>query len=298
MSVFVVGCGSVGSALAAELAVRGTPVIGGHCRTERSAQEARQATGLNVTFGPLPSELKSAQTVILAVPDPELPGVAAALREFELLGAGQVALHCAGALPASVLSPLTELGVAIGAFHPLLSFADHGVARSLLRGAAFAIDGDPAARQRATELAESLGGQPFVVTGADRPLYHAAAAIASNHLVALVAHAVRCLEPVGLDTTAALSALSPLLHSTLANLDMVGLPRALTGPVSRGDSETVEGHVRALSSRSAEEEETYRVMAMACLSVARDQGRLSDLEVERIEAALNSKPLDTEMSIK
>jgi predicted short-subunit dehydrogenase-like oxidoreductase (DUF2520 family) len=284
--VYIVGCGSVGTALALAFLRRGVAVAGAHCRTPAGASRAGRATGLEVTSGSVPSSIPPAATVLLAVPDPAIRDVADALRERGALSARQVVLHCSGARSSAELDALREHCSGVGCFHPLLSFADPALASELLPAAAFAVEGDPVAVRTARSLAVALGGEAIHVAADDRPLYHAAAAIASNHLVALCSHAARCLRPVGIPRDVAVRALATLMRSTVANLDRVGLPGALTGPISRGDAGTVAAHLQAISGRAPADLDLYVAMAREALRVAREQGAATEEGLARVEREL------------
>src|SRR5690606_26012949 len=136
--------------------------------------------------------------VILAVPDDALPEV---VHDLALIGpapAGCAALHLSGALSTDALEPLHHSGYAIGSMHPLMAVADPWVAGERLCGAAFAMTGEPVATAAARRLVAELGGVPLTIPAMQRPLYHAAAVMASNYLVALTGAAVRMLGQAGI----------------------------------------------------------------------------------------------------
>lgn len=156
-----------------------------------------------------------------------------------------------------------------------------------------ALDGSPEVVAGLWALAERLGGRPLVVTAAARPAYHLAASLASNALVALVAQAVEIWQMAGLAGELALPALLPLIASTQANLARVGLPQALTGPISRGDVATVARHIAVLGSAAslAEIAASYRALGLRAVTLARAQGRVPASDLEAIAALLDALPL-------
>lgn len=270
--VYVFGCGAVGTALTVRMVSAGVQVVGAHCRTEESAARAAALVGFDVTSGvEVPSALGDAGLILVAVPDPVISAVAQRLASSGVVREEQVAFHCSGARNADDLALLRPRLRGVASFHPLLSFADPTIAVRLLPTAAFAVEGDVVAVAEAERLAGVLGGRPVHVEAADRVLYHAAAATASNHLVALAAQAVACFEALGIDRAEATRALVPLMQSTLDNLGRLGLPQALTGPVSRGDRGCVEGHLKGIDERAPGEILPYVVMARRALDVARSQ---------------------------
>lgn len=222
--------------------------------------------------------------IILAVPDNALPEVAYDLAQMGPAPGGCVALHMSGALSTDVLGPLHSAGYAIGSIHPLMAVADPWLAGERLLRAAFALGGEPAAIAAGRRIVSALGGLPLVIASAMRPLYHAAAVLASNYLVALTAAAARVLGEAGVTADDALPALLPLLRGTLDNIEQLGMPAALTGPIARGDSDTVRLHLARLS---VADRVLYCGLGLELLRLARETG-LDDERAEEIESLLTS----------
>lgn len=228
--------------------------------------------------GRWPSRL-DAQVAVLAVPDHAVPSVARRLDAR--LPDGAVTLHLSGALP----DRIDGIGRDSGRLHPLLSLAGSASPR----GVAW-VRGAPAAVRRARELAASLG---WSVVGArlDPVAYHAAAALLANGAVALAARARRWLERAGYPEPLREEALGALLASVANNLLVRGLPGALTGPVRRGDHETVRAHLawlrRTLDDRDAAPDlALYREVCRAQLSLARELAEAPPQALERIDLEL------------
>jgi predicted short-subunit dehydrogenase-like oxidoreductase (DUF2520 family) len=223
--------------------------------------------------------------VLLAVADGVIGDAARELAAQGRPGADCVALHLSGARPARVLDELARLGYAIGSLHPLQTVADAAAAPDRLRGAFFTFEGEAAARGAAGAIVASASGRLLEVHAADKARYHAACVFASNYLVACAAVATRLLaEAVGTTEEEAARALQPLCGGAVANLAELGLPRALTGPVARGDLGTVRGHLETLAGA---ERELYVRLGLEALAVSRRQG-LGEEAAARIEAELRS----------
>ncbi len=202
-----------------------------------------------------PDEEFDGACVLLCVPDVEIAGVATAIGEGESRPA--LVGHVSGATP---LEPLLAAGAAHGCFslHPLQTLPDN---RADLTGAPAAIAGStPEAERVATGLAGELGMVPFRVPEEDRVAYHAAASIASNFLVTLEQSAAGLLGGIGVENPRRV--LAPLVRRSLENWIADG-PAALTGPIARGDEETVERHREALSAREPELLSLYDELAAA-----------------------------------
>lgn len=218
--------------------------IVGRGRAGRSFELALSEAGaaVDLVAGRVPAAMLSgaasgADAVLLAVPDRHVAAVAADIDPVE----GTAILHCSGSLGLEVLAPHERAG----SLHPLATLPDEVVGSLRLRGGTFfAVCGDPVA----TDLALALGGRPIVVDPADRATYHAAAVVASNHLVALLGQVERIAGEIGLP----LDAFLPLARGALDDVSMLGPAAALTGPAARGDLTTIAAHRSALSEEELE----------------------------------------------
>ena len=256
----IIGQGRVGTALGAALA--GTDVA---------------VTSLSSRS--LPTEL-AASAYVVAVRDADVAATARRLVSRHQGGA-PIILHTAGALSSSVL---LDAGAAHGALmHPLVAFAG---ATATLRGAWFAIEGDAMARELATTLVAKMGGQSFFLRADQLATYHAAAVLASNHVLGLVAVASALLAELGLEERAATTALARLFRGVADNLDALGLPRALTGPIARGDAETVRAHLVALA-EEPEARASYLATAPVLVRLAAEKGSADPVGLQEIRRALS-----------
>lgn len=220
--------------------------------------------------------------LILAVPDSALAEVSYHVSMAGAAPPGCAAFHLSGALSTDVLAPMHIAGYAVGSIHPLQSVADPWLSGDRLIGAAFAIGGEPAAVVTARRIVDALDGLPLVIPPALRPTYHAAAVVASNYLIAVLALAARLLEQASVEPDQVLPALLPLVRGTLDNLEHLGVAAALTGPISRGDAETVRLHLARLSPT---DRLLYCLLGLELLRLARDAG-LDERRAAEIEALL------------
>ncbi len=226
------------------------------------------AASAGYTMGPAP--LPAGTTVlILAVPDAALAEVVHDLAAAGPAPPGCAALHVSGAISTDVLAPLHGAGYAVGSMHPLQTVADPWISADRLTGVAFAIAGDPAGLLAARRLTNALDGIPLQIPPNLRPLYHAAAVMASNYVVATIAAASRLLQQAGVDAGDADRALLPLVHGTLENLRQLGPPAALTGPIARGDIDTIRLHLGRLS---PDDRALYCALGRETLRLARSVG--------------------------
>jgi predicted short-subunit dehydrogenase-like oxidoreductase (DUF2520 family) len=226
----------------------------------------------------LPSELPGDTTIaLLAVPDRAIPEVAYELARAGRVPPGCTVLHLSGAVSTDVLAPLHAAGYAVGSIHPLQAVADPWLADDRLRGAAYAIAGEPEAMNAARRVVQALQGRVLVIPPTLRPLYHAAAVMVSNYSVALVSVAARLLTEAGVPERDVVPALLPLLQGTVTNMAELGVPAALTGPIARGDADTLRLHLSRLSGR---DRVLYCGLGMEMLELARSAGLDPDRAAE------------------
>ena len=284
-SVFIMGAGVVGTALAARLVRGSVPVIGLHGRQVELSDAARAISGVVASTGDIPNIISESDVIIISVRDERVPEVAERLAKEKRLRPNQIVLHTSGANPArTILAPAVPFVRAVGTLHPLVSFADPRVAVEMLKEVAFGIEGDEPARAIAKRIVGAPGG-PGRLQGAENlALYHAGAVMASNYVVAMADTAQTLLVRAGVPPEQALPALIPLLKSVVHNLEQLGLPGALTGPVERGDVSSVERHLKTLEARAPELLALYRLVGRDVLRLAREKTKLEAAAAARLDA--------------
>lgn len=283
LAVGVVSAGRVGAVLGAALTSAGHVVV---ATSGVSAASVRRAEELLPGAPLLPPDevVRQADLVVLAVPDDVLPGLVRGLAAAGEFRAGQIVAHTCGAHGILVLEPAIGLGVLPLALHPVMTFT--GRAEDVARLAACSF-GVTAADEPGWSVAEALvvemGAEPVRVSEQARPLYHAALAHGANHLAVLVADAADALRLAGIGPAERM--LGPLLSAALDNALRHG-DRALTGPVSRGDTETVRAHLRVLAERMPGLAGAYRALADRTAHRAEQAGLLDPTAAEAVRAAL------------
>jgi predicted short-subunit dehydrogenase-like oxidoreductase (DUF2520 family) len=226
--------------------------------------------------------------LFLAVPDGVVSSFAAELARLPISHRASI-VHVSGTLGLDALASLRPRHP-IGSFHPLQSFPAPRTPDSF-RGITVAVDAStPSLRRRLAKLARDIGARPRHVDDRQRALYHASAVFASNFLIAVVYEGVRSLEELGWPRADAERALIPLVEGAVANLRRLGTVKALTGPIKRGDVDTVERHLKALHGvrRRPQLEAIYRMLGQVALEIAREAG-LQPAAAERIKRALTRK---------
>lgn len=274
MKVTIIGAGVLGTSLGILLHRAGHDIAAICSLNRRSAQHAAGFIGGCDVIGDAGLAAMGADVVILAVPDRVIPSVAIEVAAGGALKRDASVVHLAGGLPSGILSGVLAAGGYRGAMHPLQSFASVDAAVGSIADTYFFLEGDAPALAVMQALVADLKGRPVTIDAGDKALYHAAAAVASNFLVTLMDFAVTLLSKTGVSRETALEALLPLIKGTVGNLESVGLPDALTGPIARGDLGTIRRHLRALQLLPSELGKLYRHLARKTIEVARRKGTL------------------------
>lgn len=245
----------------------GEPVAFVASRTIEQARVAAAFIGPNVRAVCFSELAHQARRILIAVPDAALEWVAGQLD----LDSG-VVLHTCGSKGPEALDTLAQRGVFCGAIHPLQTFSDPECAALALRGAAFAISGDETALAWAERIVGAAAGRILRIPAERRPLYHAAAVMASNYITALLSAARDLLIAAGVDPREALPALGPLARTSLDNALRQGPAAALTGPIERGDAATIAAHLEALDAIRGPIPGLYRAAGLQTVELARKKG--------------------------
>ena len=278
-TISLVGAGRLGTALALSLARRGYRIESVVARRLSHARRAAQLVGgdTQALSATRLDSLPLSDLLLITTPDDSIEQVAACLAASAVStgrkGQRRTALHCSGALSSDILSSLRDAGFSVGSMHPLVSISDpvHGAER--LRGAYYCVEGERSAVRVARELVRDLEGRSFSINRSDKALYHAAAVMASGHMVALFDIALEMLARCGLTEKRAQAVLLPLVQSILGNIRERDPAHALTGTFARADTATMRRHLDALRSGEADDAlEAYRLLGRRSLRLAEKNG--------------------------
>lgn len=269
--VGIVGAGAVGTALGVALSRAGWPVGAVASRDAGRRERFRSLVPGARGFAEAAALLDEVELIVLAVPDDVIPSLAGGLRMYS----GQAMIHTSGALGAEVLEPAMAAGTQVGAFHPLVAFADTEMAVAALHGATVAIEGDDQLADLLARMAEAIGAHPVRLAPGTKAAYHAAAVLAAGGFVALLDAIAELGRVAGLDEAGSLAIYGRLAEQTLANARALGIARALTGPVTRGDVGTLERHLATLRRHAPAVMPLYLAAANREISLAEGRGALA-----------------------
>lgn len=265
-SIAIIGAGKVGSALGILLQQKGYAVAAVASRTRESAEQLAHRLSCPVLNNR--EAAARAELVFITTPDRSIAPVAAEIAQKGGFRPGQVVAHTSGAHAAGELQGVRKTGALAVSIHPLQSFAEVQAAMTNLPGSYFALEGDEEALPLARQVVEDLNGKWFTISAADKPVYHAAACIASNYLVSLMHFATGLYAKFGLGPQEAFEALYPLVQGTVANITKVGPTGALTGPIARGDASTISGHMKAFEELDPQLRNLYSLLGQYTVQVA------------------------------
>lgn len=286
-SVALIGPGKVGSAIAKCLVTAGYQM---HAVVGRDLERTHSACNfIGCASACATNDLgrcSDAEIILLAVPDDQIAATIKKTAESCTLN-DKFLIHFSGLLPSATLLSEATRADRLLSLHPLLPFADRQQAYEKLRGCPCALEGGRSALVLGHQLVATFAGAPFEIAAADKPLYHAAASMASNFLITLQGLAQDLLRQCGIPQEQVSATLLPLVRATLDNLEALPPEQALTGPIVRGDSGTVKQHFDALAARSPQTLPTYRQLARITLELANRSGRLKPAKAVDLEDLLN-----------
>ena len=283
--IAIIGAGNVGQVLGYALAKNGYQITGIVCRTSLSSERAAHLLKAPVYYQP---ELacREAEIIFLTTPDRVIEDVCERIASQNGFCEGQAVLHTSGAHSSNILSSARRQGAGVLSFHPLQTFPALDEGLRSLPGSFFAVEGDQGYYPLALELVRALGGKSFFIPTEMKELYHAAACIASNYFVSLMDMALECFAVMGLSAEEAMAGLSPLLLSTLHNIQNLGPSGALTGPIARGDLFTLRAHLEKMETLLPELLPHYKQMALYTAKLAVRKGTLKISEEEELKTML------------
>jgi len=247
-SIAILGLGKVGTAVGFLLRQAGYRIVAVASRSQASLNQGIVYTGgkpyLNFSAAAL-----TANCIIITTSDDAIAHVCKKIASERCIRPGNKVIHMSGAGGLDLLESAQDAGAHVACIHPLQSFADVEGAIRNIPGSTFGITSGDEIKEWSVQMVRDLGGVPFFVADADKPLYHAAACIASNYLTTIIHMVEEIYQSLGLSSADTIRAIWPLVMGTIANIETKGTVQALTGPVARGDSGTIKKHAEALRNR-------------------------------------------------
>lgn len=275
-SFAIVGCGRVGTALAKYLAEAGYTPAGLASKSLASAKRVADLIGASGFSNVLWEAAKKADIVFITTPDGAIKSACDSISENNGFKSGSVIFHCSGALSSTELMSAKTCGAKIGSMHPLQSFASTEYEFNPFSGIVTSVEGDREAIDAAKHVTEDLDSHCITINTEAKMLYHASAVVASNYLVTLLDLSLSLIKFAGVTGEDALRGLKPLIEGTILNVEKMGIQNALTGPIARGDIQTIEKHLSEIGSKTPQLLSLYRTLGLHTVEIARAKGTLSN----------------------
>jgi predicted short-subunit dehydrogenase-like oxidoreductase (DUF2520 family) len=293
-TVAIIGAGRVGSSVGFLLQRAGYNVTAVAARTAATAEKAAAFIGGGEPLADVIKAASRAEIVFVTTPDRGIREACDTIATNGGLKRGSLVVHMSGAHSLELLNAARTAGSFRAVIHPLQSLASREQGIKNLPGSYFRIEADPEALKTAKEIVKALGGIELVMPkwSSDKDsaaLYHAGAVAVSNYFVALVDYGLKFYQALGADKKDALKAVLPLIRGTLDNIETLGIPEALTGPIMRGDTQTVRDHLDAMHKRTPELMRLYKELARQTVSVARDKESITRETAEELLNVVNAE---------
>lgn len=277
----------VGTAIAVLLKKAGYNVTSIYDKSSLALRRALRHTGAKSSKSS-PDVVHNTDVVLITTSDDEILSVCKELACSPDIK-NKFVFHMSGAGGLDLLEPAKKAGASIASIHPMQSFSSVDQAIQNIPGSYFGVTSDTKALKPAENIIRKIGGIPIVVRAEQKPLYHAAACIASNYLVSLIHITESIYTSIGFREKDARKAFMPLIYGSLKNVEKSGCVLALTGPIARGDYTTVEKHIRAIHEKLPQYSSFYSSLGLLTLNLARQKGTLSDLQAKKIKMLLKGE---------
>ncbi len=272
----IIGAGVVGTAIGVVLYDKGYEITGVHDKKSESTKTLVDRIGC-ATYASPQEVSRSTDILFITTTDSAIQSVVDELADSRAFHYGQVVVHMSGAQSSEILDKARHLGARVLSLHPLQSFANLEMAIENIPGSIFSIEGDQDTYEVGIDMVEKLEGEYFFITREAKPLYHAGACVVSNYLVTLINLGIKLMESTGVPREMAVKSLLPLIRGTIRNIETAGIPDALTGPISRGDINTVMNHLACMEETGAEFINLYSCLGYYTAQVALEKGTI-DME--------------------
>ena len=285
LKVGFIGAGTVGTALAVLLSQKGYRFVGASRRSRASSGKLAKIVSNFHLLDSNQAVADAAELVFITTPDDTIATVASEVH----WRSGQSVVHCSGADSVDILEPARKAGAMVGGFHPLQTFAGVEQAIENIPGSTFGVEAEEPLLTTLKDIATVLGGHWIKLKAGDKVAYHAAAVFACNYLVTLVKMATDLWQTFSIPTDQATKALLPLIKGTLHNIETIGIPQCLTGPIARGDTGTVNKHLKALREKAPALLSPYKELGLQTIPIALAKGKIDEKQAKELQAVLKTK---------
>lgn len=277
----IVGAGQVGSAIARALNRKNLNVAVVISRSHSNAASLATDVGADIAATHVASIPAAPCNIICAVPDNAIDELARSMAGVRRDWLHTIVVHTSGAHSSRLLDPVREIGALTGSFHPLMTVAD-GSEEDIFSGCLFGVEGDKLVVGVAERLAEIMGASTITIDADSKGAYHLGASIVSNFMVALFGMANDVLATAGLSHLEAGDLYGQLARQTVDNVTSMSHANALTGPIARGDTETIDVHLRFMRERIPQLLPVYSSLATETVRLAVKAGKIDSERARKV----------------
>ena len=284
MKIGFIGAGKVGKAFGVYLHRNGVNIVGYNSQKLESAKTAASLTSSGY-YSKSEELINLCDLIFITTPDGVIKSVAEGVELPSLTG--KTFVHMSGAHSSQLLESLKAKGAEMASLHPIQSIADVETSVAQLKSTVFSVEGSETAVEQLSDLMEQMNNTYFVIKSEQKTLYHMAACTVSNYLVTLVDMGLSMYESIGIDREVAYKALYPLIRGTIENLKHMDTKEALTGPIARGDINTVNAHLLAVHDKNTED--FYRYLGKATVQMAKEKSNADQEALGKLEELLDDE---------
>jgi predicted short-subunit dehydrogenase-like oxidoreductase (DUF2520 family) len=280
----IVGPGKVGTVLGKRLQQNNyeiVSIIGKNSSSTSSCAEFLNCNNFSTSIEDISSRTN---LILISVPDSEIKNVSRKISENKKLKFKELTVfHTSGALSASILSSLGLKGSKIFSIHPFQTFASVSSVLNNMEGVFYGIEGQKSVLKIASNIVQDLGGNPVIIPSSLKPLYHAAGVLASNYYITFVRKIYSIFKELKINPTEYNRILKPIMSQSLENLEKLPEYNAITGPISRGDSSTIEMHLNSIDKNIPSLNGFYILMGNETLQMCYSDGKITDAQFKDIK---------------
>jgi len=280
MKIGFIGAGKVGTSLGNYFSQKGLSLSGYYSKSISSSQRSAKLTGSSF-FEDLDSLLKGSEIVFITTGDDAIDDVVNTLRKSPHLNKNHILVHTSGALSSDIFEPMEKLRCGVCSLHPIMTFSEVTTPVKDLEVTKFTLEGNTNGKDEIGKILKTTNNEFFIIDKESKILYHAAACVLSNYMVTLIDTGFEMLKKAGIEQEKISPAFLPLITVTLNNVKKSGTINALTGPLARGDENTISKHLDAIESTMPEALNFYQTMGIATLNMIKDK-RIDSVKYQKL----------------
>lgn len=282
MKIGFIGAGKVGTTFGKYLKNHGIEISGYYSKSFSSSKKASNYTN-SKAFGDIKEFTDETQVIFITTSDDSIKEVGDFLVEEKLINKSNILIHMSGAHSTELFSKAKEIGIKAFSIHPLQAFANEDEALIQLKNTYFSIEGDLEDRMIINYIFDRIKNPYFEIETDKKSIYHSSACVFSNYLVTLMDLGLELFSAAGIDKEVGFKSVEPLIVSTIENIKKLGPEKAITGPISRGDIKTIEGHIEKIKINSKDNLKAYRFLGLETLKLSKkyklkDSKKINDIK--------------------